>query len=101
MNCRWTLLFLFLLAGACQPSARADEPRKPGESSPKLNPRVHKNHVRRASAAYLGAYRRIRWHYDFATASKLARDTGRPMFVIFCRAGTILDPRSGKPRCAS
>jgi hypothetical protein len=101
MNSRWTLLPLLLLAVAWPQPARSGEPRKPGESSPKLHPDVHKNHVRRASAEYLGAYRRIRWHYDFATASKLARETGRPMFVIFCRAGTIGDPRSGKPKCAS
>ena len=31
----------------------------------------------------------------------LARDTGRPMFVIFCRAGAVTDPLSGKPKCAS
>jgi hypothetical protein len=62
---------------------------------------VHKNHVRRASAEYLGYYRRIRWYYDFATAADLARETGRPMFVLFCRAGMIDDPRTGEPKCAS
>jgi hypothetical protein len=86
------LILLSLVAGAGQP---------PDKTSPQLNPKVHKNHVRRASAEYLGAYRRITWYYDFATAAELARETGRPMFVIFCRAGTIDDPITGEPRCAS
>jgi hypothetical protein len=66
-----------------------------------LHPEVHRNHVNKASAKYLSAFRRFVWHYDFETATELARQTGRPMFVIFCRAGAIDDPITGKPRCSS
>ena len=52
------------------------------------------------TADYLANFRRITWYYDFTNASALARETGRPMFVIFCRAGSIDDPRTGKPKCA-
>ena len=94
----WTFVVLFLLAGA--------DPQPPGGGGPptaadKPVPQAHKNHVRRSSAEYLASFRRITWHYDFATAAALARETGRPMFVIFCRAGSITDPASGKPKCAS
>ena len=97
MNFRWTLLVLFLGAAAIGP-ARADEPQT---ADVKPSPLVDKNHVRKASAEYLASFRRITWHYDFATAAEPARETGRPMFVIFCRAGSITDPASGKPKCAS
>jgi len=50
---------------------------------------------------FLTSYRSIRWHYDYATASELARETGRPLFVIFCRAGSLTDPVTKKPRAAS
>ena len=85
MSFSWAFILLSLVAGA-------DE---------KPFPQAHKNHVRRTSAEYLASFRRITWHYDFATAAALARETGRPLFVIFCRAGTITDPVSGKPKCAS
>ena len=98
MRSRWTLLFLLLVAGADYQSTQAGEQRTPNE---KPVPQAHKNHVRKASADYLTCFRRIVWHYDFATAAELARETGRPMFVIFCRAGTITDPASGKTKCAS
>lgn len=93
------LILLSLVAGADpQPSQVVEQTDK---SQPKINPKVHRNHVRRASTEYLSAYRRITWYYDFATAAELARETGRPMFVIFCRAGTIDDPVTGEPKCAS
>jgi hypothetical protein len=92
MTIGFPLILLSLLAGAGQ---------QPDKTSPQLNPNVHRNHVRRASAEYLSAYRRITWYYDFAIASELARETGRPMFVIFCRAGTIEDPVTGELKCAS
>jgi len=95
MNVSWTLILLSVLTGADGPPSAA------GESPPKPHPAVHKNHVRRASAEYLSAYRRITWYYDFDTAAELARETGRPMFVLFCRAGTVDDPLTGKPKCAS
>jgi hypothetical protein len=98
MRFRWPLILLFLAAGAAPRLAGASEP-PPSEKKP--HPDVHKNHVRKASADYLTSFRRITWHYDFATASELARATGRPMFVIFCRAGSIDDPLTGKPKCAS
>jgi hypothetical protein len=102
MNFRWSFTLLFLLTAA----QAAEQPspgglRQAGESAAKLNPKVHKNHVRRASAEFLGAFRRIAWYYDFGTAAELARETGRPMFVLFCRSGTIDDPITGEPRCAS
>lgn len=50
---------------------------------------------------YLGHFRRISWYYDFATATELARESGRPMFVIFCRSGTLLDPLTRKTKAAS
>lgn len=50
---------------------------------------------------FLSSYRRIAWYYDFDTATKLAQETGRPLFVIFCRAGTLTDPVTLKPRAAS
>jgi hypothetical protein len=101
MTFSWTFILLSLATGADLPPSQAGVLRKADESAPKLNPKVHKNHVRRASADYLGSYRRITWYYDFATAAQLARESGRPMFVIFCRAGTIDDPLSGDPKCAS
>ena len=102
MSFSWTLILLSVMTAADSQPSQAGVLRKADEKSPpKLHPAVHRNHVRRASAEYLGAYRRIRWHYDFATAAALARDTGRPMFVIFCRAGTIDDALTGEPRCAS
>ena len=88
MNFCWTFALLSAMTGA------DDRPLAP-------HPDVHKNHVRKASAEYLASFRRITWHYDFATAAALARETGRPMFVIFCRAGSIDDPRTGEPKCAS
>lgn len=94
MTINSTLIVLSLLAGD-------PRPQKPDESPPTIHPGVHKNHVRKSSAEYLTCFRRIVWHYDFATAAELARETGRPMFVIFCRAGAIDDPRTGKPKCAS
>jgi hypothetical protein len=66
-----------------------------------LHPDVHRNHVSKTSANYLSSYRRFVWHYDFDTATQLARQTGRPMWVIFCRAGSIDDPITGEPRCWS
>src|SRR5687768_3127684 len=101
MKFRYTLALMLLMTAAGPQPSPADEPRKSDELAPKAHPDVHKNHVRRASAEYLAAYRRIAWHYDFETATALARETGRPLFVIFCRAGTIDDPRTGKPKCAS
>ncbi len=50
---------------------------------------------------FLASYRRIAWYHDFETATELARETGRPLFVIFCRAGTLTDPVMLKPRAAS
>ncbi len=93
-----TFLVLSLLAGAADAPAPAAGPRKPDA---KAFPQVDKNHVRKTSGDYLSSFRRIRWHYDFETAAALARDTRRPMFVIFCRAGSITDPTTGKPKCAS
>ena len=101
MSFRWTPVLLSLVMGAALAPSQAGAPRKSGENAPKIHPKVHKNHVRRASAEYLSAYRRIAWYYDFDTAAELARETGRPMFVLFCRAGTIDDPLSGEPKCAS
>ena len=98
MSYTWTLILLSLATGADHRPCRADEPRKADE---KLVPLADKNHVRKASAEYLASFRRITWHYDFDTATALAKETGRPLFVIFCRAGTITDPASGKPKCAS
>jgi hypothetical protein len=97
MKARWiTILWLLAVAFPLQQLA-ADEPSKSG-----ANPfGVHKNHVKKTSGDYLACFRRIAWHYDFATASALARETRRPMFVIFCRAGTIDDPLTGQPKCAS
>ena len=95
---RWTFTFLFLLAASGYQPSQAHEP---GATDEKPVPLAHKNHVRRASTDYLACFRRITWHYDFETAAELARETGRPMFVIFCRAGTITDPASGKTKCAS
>ncbi|MDQ3622674.1 MAG: hypothetical protein M3463_09325 [Verrucomicrobiota bacterium] len=92
------LIFLFLVAGADTRPSYADGVGKP---APTPFPNVHKNHVRKASGEYLACFRRIAWHYDFAGAAELARQTGRPMFVVFCRAGTITDPASGKPKCAT
>src|SRR5688500_14572125 len=97
MKFSWSLILICLLAGPDTP-CQAAEPQRSGEK-PVL--KAHKNHVRKTSAEYLAAFRRITWHYDFATAAELARETGRPMFVIFCRAGSIIDPLSGKPKCAS
>ena len=91
------LLLLLLAAAVGHPPSYADE----RESPPKPAPGVHKNHVKKASAEYLESFRRIAWHYDFETASELARETGRPMFVIFCRSGSIDDPLTGAPKCAS
>jgi hypothetical protein len=99
MNFSLPLIVLSLVAGTDHQLFPAVE--QPDKSPPKINPKVHKNHVRRASAEYLSAYRRITWYYDFATAAELARETGRPMFVIFCRAGTIDDPITGELKCAS
>lgn len=101
MSFSWTFILLSLLTGGEQQPSQAGVLRKAGESPPKIHLEVHKNHVRKASGEYLGAFRRITWHYDFTTAAELARETGRPMFVIFCRAGTIDDPLTGKPKCAS
>src|SRR5688500_716388 len=98
MRFSWTLIVLFVAGLVCNPTSRADEPKKPDQ---KLLPEVHKNHVRKTSADYLSGFRRITWHYDFENAAELARETGRPMFVICCRAGTITDPASGKTKCAS
>ena len=98
MRCSLTLILLLTLGWINNPSSRAAEPQKPDL---KPHPEVHKNHVRKSSADYLGSFRRITWHYDFETAAELARQTGRPLFVIFCRAGTIDDPASGKTKCAS
>lgn len=101
MRCRssfgWTLVLLILAAADHRP-CQAGEPRKSDES---FTPKAHKNHVRRTSAEYLSWSRRMTFYYDYATAAELARDTGRPMFVIFCRSGSIGDPITGKPRCAS
>ena len=94
-------LFLLSLVAVADPQPSPAVALQPDKTTPKLNPKVHKNHIHRASAAYLNAYRRITWHYDFATATELARDTGRPMFVIFCRAGAIDDPITGELKCAS
>jgi len=55
----------------------------------------------RTGAEFLTNYRQITWYYDFATASELARKSGRPIFVVFCRASPIPDPESGKLRAAS
>ena len=93
-----TLLLVSLLAGAADQPAAAAGQRK---SDATAFPQVDKNHVRKTSGDYLTAFRRIRWHYDFETAAALARDTRRPMFVIFCREGSITNPTSGKPKCAS
>jgi hypothetical protein len=101
MNFSLPLILLSLMTGADNQPSQAVESQKSAESSLKPHPKVHKNHLRRASAQYLAAYRRITWHYDFETAAELARETGRPMFVIFCRAGTIDDALTGEPRCAS
>ena len=99
MGINSTFLFLSLLAGAAVAPAAPAGPRKADAN--KAFPQVDKNHVRKTSGSYLSAFRRIRWHYDFETAAALARDTRRPMFVIFCRAGSITDPTSCKPKCAS
>ena len=93
-----TLLLISLIAGAAHSPADAGGRRKSAE---KAFPHVDKNHVRKTSGDYLSSFRRIRWHYDFDTAAALAKETGRPMFVIFTRAGSITDPTSGKPKCAS
>lgn len=100
MSFCWTLAVLSVLAADPRPS-QPGAPRAAADRPPAAHPDVHKNHVRKASAEYLTAFRRIAWHYDFDTAAALARETGRPMFVIFCRAGSIDDPRTGKPKCAS
>jgi hypothetical protein len=97
MSFSWTLIVLSLAAGTDNAPSQADALRKAGETPLK----AHRNHVRRASAEYLSFSRRITWYYDFATAAELARETGRPLFVIFCRAGTIDDPLTGKPKCSS
>lgn len=52
-------------------------------------------------AEYLASFRQIHWYHDFESATGLARETGRPLFLIFCRAGTLLDPATGKPKAAS
>ena len=92
----FTILLLLLTAGMTSSAPAADAPKSAD------NPfGVHKNHVRKTSGDYLANFRRITWHYDYATAADLARETGRPLFVIFCRAGAIGDPRTGKPKCAS
>ena len=96
MNFRWTFLLLSLLVGAANQPVYGD-----GLKKSDLLPSVHPNHVRKTSAEYISAFRRITWYYDFPTATKLAQETGRPMFVIFCRAGTIDDPVTGKARCSS
>ena len=93
-----TLLLVSLLAAGANQPADAGGRRKPAGNP---FPHVDKNHVRKTSGDYLSSFRRIRWHYDFETAAALARDTRRPMFVIFTRAGSITDPASGKPKCAS
>jgi hypothetical protein len=90
-------IVLLLVGWAGPRPSSADEPRK----ADGIVFKAHKNHVRKSSAEYLACFRRITWHYDFETAAELARQTGRPMFVIFCRAGTIDDPLTGKPKCAS
>ena len=92
-----TCFALALFAGAGLQS-RADDGPKAGV---KPHPDAHKNHVSRASSEYLGWSRRFECYHDYDTAAELARETGRPMFVIFCRAGEITDPRTGKPKCAS
>ena len=97
MRFTWTLLFLFLVAVAGPKPSSAAEPEKSHEFKFK----AHKNEVRRTSAEYLSWSRRMTFYYDHATAAELARETGRPMFVIFCRAGTIKDALTGKPKCAS
>lgn len=91
---RW-LLIVFSVFAWIGDSPLADESRKG------LHPDVHRNHVSKTSAKYLTSFRRFVWHYDFTTATELARQTGRPMFVLFCRAGVIDDPITGKPRCSS
>jgi hypothetical protein len=96
MRFRWILILLALVVGAESQLSQAGSPQKVD-----LLPDVHPNHVRKTSAEYISAFRRITWYYDFASATKLARETGRPMFVLFCRAGTITDPVSGKLRCSS
>lgn len=96
--------WLLALASALTAADAAPPPDKPAKSNEAVrtpHPDVHKNHVRKTSSDYLSNFRRITWHYDFATAAQLARDTQRPMFVIFCRAGEINDARTGKPKCAS
>lgn len=81
--------FLFLgLAGAAR--GHAQEGRE-----------LTKADQRKTCGEYLAPYRQIAWYYDFATASELARETGRPLFVIFCRSGTLTDPVTKKPRAAS
>lgn len=97
MTIRCALIAAAMMLGAGSLS-RADEATKNPE---KLFPDVHKNHVNRASAEVLGWSRRVGFYYDYAIAAELAKETGRPMFVIFCRAGTITDPLTGKPKCAS
>jgi len=94
---RWAsiLMVLCVLTATDNASSRADEAPKG------LNPKVHRNHVTKTSAKYVSAFRRIVWHYDFATATEVAQQTGRPMWVIFCRGGEINDPITGKLRCSS
>jgi hypothetical protein len=90
----WCIVpLLLVLAGAGAPGAAADDP-------PKDRP-LRKADELKTNADYLKNFRRIAWYYDFATASELARETGRPMFVIFCRASTLTDPVSKEPRCSS
>lgn len=97
MRFTWSLIILSLAMLAGRSPAGAEEPGKPEG----ITFKAHKNHVRRASAEYLSWPRRMTFYYDHATAVELARETGRPMFVIFCRAGTIDDPLTGKAKCAS
>lgn len=101
MALSWTLVLASLLAAPATRAAAAGAADAPRGKGGNPFPQVDKNHVRKTSGDYIGAFRRIRWHYDFETAAALARDTRRPMFVIFCRAGSITDPSSGKPKCAS
>ena len=86
MNLRfaWPLAFMALTAVAQEPPRelrKADRSKTCGE--------------------YLTHFRRIAWYYDYATATEVARESGRPMFVIFCRSGMLMDPVTLKPKAAS
>lgn len=89
MNLRlaWPLAFMALTAAAQDPPQEGRELRKADRS--------------KTCGDYLTQFRRIAWYYDYATATEVARESGRPMFVIFCRSGMLMDPATLKPKAAS